>query len=59
MTKLTLEEILEGKVQRCLIFDEIDYSIQEELVDFSVKETALARAHRRWGMKEIEEPDQC
>ena len=39
MTKLTLEEILEGKVQRCLIFDEIDYSIQEELVDFSVKET--------------------
>jgi hypothetical protein len=39
-------------VQRCLIFEPIDYSIREESVDFVVKETARERARRLWRMKE-------
>jgi hypothetical protein len=42
---MTLEELMEAPIPKSWINEPIDYA-----VDFVVKETALQRAHRRWGM---------
>jgi hypothetical protein len=40
---------VEGPISKTIISEAIDY-----IVDFEVKETALERAQRRWGMSKKE-----
>jgi hypothetical protein len=53
MKRLTFDELLNGPVQRCLLNEPIDYS-----VDFVVREeTAEQRARRRWRMRRLMEDE--
>ena len=50
----TYDALVAGRVPTISLLNEpIDYSVDFVVVEAVKEETALDRAHRRWGMKEV------
>jgi len=48
----------DAPIPKTFINEAIDYTVSVVVVEAVREETALARAHRRWGMDERKEPTQ-